>query len=153
MKKRTEPRIGTLPRRRKIMVYTVSIGSLVTGVVWLLYHYFIRTVDQFGFESPDPNQKWWIIAHAVFSFFAVWAFGVLWTNHVKRGWRAKVRRLTGGMLFGLTVWLTLTGVALYYIGQDDWRSWTSVLHWGAGLAAFAAFIWHLYFQRSPAEDH
>ena len=83
MKKRTEPRIGTLPRRRKIMVYTVSIGSLVTGVVWLLYHYFIRTVDQFGFESPDPNQKWWIIAHAVFSFFAVWAFGVLWTNHVQ----------------------------------------------------------------------
>ncbi|MBL8630478.1 MAG: hypothetical protein JNM81_12650 [Rhodospirillaceae bacterium] len=146
--KRTEARVGLLPRRRKITIYAVSLGTLLTGAVWLIYHYFIRTVDKFGFESPDPAQKWWIIAHAVFGVCAVWLFGVLWPNHVKKSWRVKVRRLTGGVLFGLVLWLTLTGVALYYIGQDDWRSWTSILHWGAGLAAAVAFIWHLYFQRS-----
>ena len=45
-------------------------------------------------------------------------------------------------MFGVTAWLALTGVALYYIGSDAWRDWVSILHWAVGLAALVAFLLH-----------
>jgi hypothetical protein len=141
--KKTSARVGALPTRRRITLYIVSAGVWLTGAVWLLYHYFIRTVDNFGFENPDPNQRWWLIAHAVFSLAAVWLFGVLWPNHVKKSWNQNVRRWSGGSLFGVILWLSVTGLALYYIGSDDWRAWTSFAHWVPGLAALLLFLYHL----------
>lgn len=146
--KKNTARVGALPLRRRLTTYGISIGVWVTGAVWLIYHYFIRAVDSFGFENPDPNQRWWLIAHAVFSFAAVWMFGVLWPNHVKKSWKQKIRRGSGGTLFGVTLWLTLTGIALYYIGSDAWRSWTSILHWAVGLAALGVFVYHLVTRNS-----
>lgn len=144
-------RVGALPFRRRMTTYGIAIGVWVTGAVWLIYHYFIRTVDQFGFENPDPNQRWWLIGHAIFSLAAVWMFGVLWPNHVKKSWKQKTRRLSGGSLFGVTLWLSLTGLALYYIGDDDWRSWTSLLHWIPGLIALGIFAIHLLTRVSQSQ--
>jgi hypothetical protein len=141
-------RIGHLPKRRRWTVYITSVGVWLTGAVWLIFHYFIKKVDQFGFENVHPAEKWWLIAHASFAFAAMWLFGVLWPGHVKKSWNAHIRRWSGGTLFGVTLWLSLTGFALYYIGSDAWRSWTSLSHWIAGLAALAAFLWHL-ITRTP----
>ena len=79
-------------------------------------------------------------------------FGVLWPGHVKAGWRMKSRRLSGGTLFGVVAWLTLTGLALYYIGSTQWRSWTSIAHWAVGLAAAAAFLLHLPTRKTAARS-
>ena len=133
---------GALPVGRRNTLYVVSIGTLATGVIWLVFQYFVRVVDQFGFENPHPQQRWWLIAHAVFSFVAVWMFGALWSDHIVRGWRAKLRRKSGGTMFGLGVWLTLTGCALYYVGSDFWRSLTSFAHWIPGVATLAVFLIH-----------
>lgn len=75
-------------------------------------------------------------------------FGLLWSNHVTKSWKAHIRRATGGLLFGCTAWLALTGCALYYIGSQTWRSWISILHWSIGLGALAAFLLHLW-TRTP----
>jgi hypothetical protein len=145
-----EPRLGALSRTRRRTLYGISVGVWVTGAVWLVYHYFIRSVDQFGFENAHPHQQWWLIAHAAFGCWALWMFGVLWPGHVKAGWRMKSRRLSGGTLFGVVAWLTLTGLALYYIGSTQWRSWTSIAHWAVGLAAAAAFLLHLPTRKTAA---
>ena len=146
--RRTIARVGALPTRRRLNIYAIAIGVWVTGVLWLIYHYFVRIIDNFGFENSHPLEQWWLIAHAIFSFAAVWMFGVLWPNHIKKGWKMKARRPTGGGLFGVILWLTLTGLALYYIGSDAWRSWTSILHWTVGLAGIVVFIWHLVTRTS-----
>lgn len=135
-------RTGVLPVGRRRLLHGLAIGTWLTGAVWLVFHYFVRTVDQFGFENPHPQQQWWLIAHAVFSFGAVWMFGALWSDHIVRGWKARLRRPTGGTLFGVSAWLTLTGCALYYIGNDFWREWTSLAHWIVGLLALIVFVIH-----------
>jgi hypothetical protein len=147
----TKGRIGHLQRPRRLTVYAVSIGVWVTGAIWLLFHYFVKQVDKFGFENAHPAEKWWLIGHAAFAFMSIWLFGVLWPAHVKKSWTAHIRRGSGGTLFGITTWLALTGLALYYIGSDTWRSWTSILHWAPGLGAVAIFAWHL-LTRTPRSD-
>jgi hypothetical protein len=145
-------RIGVLPHRRKNAIYLTAAGVWITGILWLIFHYFITVPDQFGFTQRHPLQKWWMIAHALLAVFAVWFFGMLWPNHVKRAWTKKVRRGTGGTLFGVTAWLSLTGVALYYIGDDSWRSATSLAHWIIGVVALGVFLLHLLTRRSHDQE-
>ncbi|MCU0761146.1 MAG: hypothetical protein MUF07_18360 [Steroidobacteraceae bacterium] len=137
-----KPRVGALPASRRRAVHWIATGTWVTGAVWLVFKYFVRVPDEFGFDNPHPMQQWWLIAHAIVSVFAVWMFGVLWPGHVIRGWKSHLRRPTGGTLFGITAWLALTGLALYYVGNDDWRSWVAILHWAVGLGAIVAFLLH-----------
>lgn len=143
-------RVGHMSHTRRVRLYVVSLACWCSGLAWLLFHYFMSSVDRFGFQAPHPGEKWSLIAHAIVSFYAIWWFGLLWPNHIKASWRLHIRRITGGVLFGCVAWLIATGCALYYIGSDRLRSWTSVLHWAVGLAALAAFLVHLMTRTSRA---
>ncbi|NBR18198.1 MAG: hypothetical protein EBT81_10105, partial [Gammaproteobacteria bacterium] len=69
---RAAMRTGVLPPGRRRLLHGVALGTWSTGAVWLVFHYFVRVVDEFGFDNPHPQQRWWLIGHAVFSFAAVW---------------------------------------------------------------------------------
>ncbi|MFO1425746.1 MAG: hypothetical protein U1F11_01970 [Steroidobacteraceae bacterium] len=142
--------MGALPTRRRRWVRALASGTWITGVVWLYFRYFVTVTDRFGFEGPHPQQHWWLVAHAAASFGAVWMYGVLWPGHVLRCWRSHLRRWSGGTLFGVTLWLILTGFALYYLGSDRLRDWTSILHWAVGLAAIGAWLVHRRANRPGA---
>ena len=145
---KSRSRVGVIAARRRTTLYVIALGVWLTGAVWLLYHYFIRSVDQFGFENIHPQQQYWLVAHGIFAVAAAWMFGVLWPGHVLGGWRAKIRRASGGWLFGGVAWLTLTGVALYYIGSTQWREWTSLAHWVIGLGWVVPYFVHVWYTRN-----
>jgi hypothetical protein len=137
------PRVGRLKKSRKLAVYAVSLALLLTGLLWLYFFYFVRVVDQFGFENPHPSQGYFMIAHALAALPAVWIYGFLWQIHVKPGWRARTKRWSGGTMWTLVLLMILTGYALYYIGNDVVRDWVSLTHWIAGLVALVVFLWHI----------
>ena len=126
---------------RRIGVYVVAGGVWATGVLWLVWRYFLRTQGPFGPEA-GPLEPWWLRAHALFAFAAIWSAGLLWGVHVVNGWRSGRRRWSGGVLFGGAVLLIATGYLLYYLGDDRLRAVDSIVHWVIGLAAIAAFAWH-----------
>jgi hypothetical protein len=131
-----------IPAARRTAIYLLSAALWLTGGLWLIFHHFMHKTDQFGFDGADPLERWWLIAHAVVGFWSIWMFGVLWSGHIKSGWRTKTRWISGGGLFLVVVWLVLTGVSLYYLSSDEWRKWTSLAHWIPGLAAVAVFLFH-----------
>jgi hypothetical protein len=134
-----------LPTLRRRMIYLIASGTWLTGCLWLVYHYFIKVKDQFGFDSVHPLEKWWLIFHAAFGFWAVWMFGNLWLHHIKLGWTIKARWISGGSLFLFVFWLIGTGYLLYYLGDAKLRGLTSLLHWIPGLAVIGLFFSHLSF--------
>lgn len=136
------PPTGALPPWQRRTIYGTAIAVWLTGVIWLIFKYFITSTDQFGFTSPHPQQRVWLILHAAASLLATWLFGLLWHHHIARGWESRQRRSSGGTLFGVILWLALTGFALYYIGSDSARSLISLAHWIVGLAALPAFLLH-----------
>lgn len=46
--------------------------------------------------------------------------------------------------------LAVTGYGLYYIVDDQWRSWTSTLHWIVGLLATALLTLHAVLGKQAA---
>lgn len=133
---------GALADWQRRAVYSVGAAVWLTGAVWLIFKYFVTVTDEFGFDNPHPQQPLWMIAHAAVSLSGLWLFGLLWHHHIARGWENRLRRATGGTLFGLIAWLAVTGCALYYIGNDTLRSWTSLAHWTIGLGTLAVLLLH-----------
>lgn len=122
-------------------MYAVAGGTWISGVLWLIFHYFLRTEGRFGFRN-HPLEAWWLKLHAAFSFGFLWILGVLWITHVLRGWHMRWRRRSGGALVGIALFLTVTGYGLYYIDARTWQEWTGIAHWAVGFAAIAAFFAH-----------
>jgi hypothetical protein len=135
-------RVGQLQQRHQVAVYALSVGLLLSGVLWLYFHYFVRVTDQFGFENPHPLQGQLLVAHAVFALPGVWVFGFLWRIHFKPSWRASRKRLSGGTLWSAVLLMCLSGYALYYIGSESARDIVSVIHWVVGIAATVVLLLH-----------
>jgi hypothetical protein len=136
-------------RRRRYVIYGAGLGLWLTGAVWLIFHYFVIREGKFGEPLTNPEEEWLIFADAAFSFAAVWLFGLLWDIHVVRAWKTRWRRRSGGTLFGVVAWLTVSGLLLYHVVADTPRYWLSLLHWTIGLATLAVFLVHLLSKSAP----
>ncbi len=137
-------------RTRRYTIYFISIGVFVTGVLWLIYHYFLRTPGPFGFQN-NPLEGWWLQLHGGFSFASLWVFGLLWSIHILRGWNMRWRRWSGGALVATVVLLTITGWGLYYFDSRVVREWTSIIHWVIGLISLVLFFLH-WLSKSAAHN-
>jgi hypothetical protein len=139
-----------LTRAYRLSIYTIAWGTWLTGVLWVIYHYFMRVKGQFGFKE-NPLEEWWLIGHGAFAVGATFLFGYLWRPHIVAGWYLHWRRWSGGSLAGTTIFLILTGYALYYIGGPEWLNWTSIVHWAVGIAAIALFFVHWLAKSRPRD--
>ncbi|HTP38188.1 MAG TPA: hypothetical protein VMI92_01320 [Steroidobacteraceae bacterium] len=135
-------RLRTLSRG----VYLTSAGVWLTGVLWLLFRYFLRRETDFGTAS-NPLEHWWLVAHGAFAFACLWLLGFLWRSHVVQGWKARRHRRTGGALFGAFMLLVISGYLLYYAASDAWHANVALLHWSLGLALPVVFIMHWAIRR------
>jgi hypothetical protein len=128
-------------RTRRYTIYFVSTGVFITGILWLIYHYFLRTPGPFGFQN-NPLEIWWLQLHGGFSFASLWIFGLLWSIHILRGWKMRWRRWSGGSLVAAALLLTITGWGLYYFDSREVREVTSIIHWVIGLISCGLFFLH-----------
>lgn len=144
-----EHRPIALTRGEKWFVYSASIGVWLTGALWVFYLYFMRLEGEFGPEK-NPLESLWQKLHGGFGYYAMFAVGLLWPIHVVRGWHARWRRWSGGTMFGVALFLAVSGVMLYYVG-DAWREWTGLAHWVVGLAALAPFLIHWLSKSRPTK--
>jgi hypothetical protein len=126
---------------RLYSVYVSAGGVWISGVLWLIYHYFMREEGPFGIQN-HPMEGVWLSMHGALAFFLVWAFGMLWAIHIVRGWNVNWRRWSGGSLVGATVVLTVTGIGLYYIGSTKIQNGVSLVHWIVGITALPLFLFH-----------
>ena len=144
---RISPRPPLLSLTRQIAVYVIAGGVWLTGALWVLLHYFFMGEGPFG-PVPHPLEFWSLAGHGAFAFGSLWLFGLLWGVHIPPGWRLVRRRWTGGIMFAFFAWYTVSGYLLYYLGGEEWRETTILLHWTSGLAAPIPFLIHR-FQKEP----
>lgn len=130
-----------LSRSTRIGIYTIGIGVWLSGVLWLLFHYFVLHLGPLG-PTTSPLEPWWLKLHGAFAFAAIWIFGLQWRVHIPAGWSGGRRRLSGGLLAGFLAWLIVSGYLLYYVGGEQFRSTVSLAHWLIGLAAPIGFLAH-----------
>jgi FtsH-binding integral membrane protein len=132
-------------RSHRLLLYGVSLALFLSGVGWA----WIQHLDRLGRASDTLLQiKTKLIAvHGFSAMFFVFLLGTLLVGHVRRAWHARKNRANGTFFLAAVSLLTLSGYALYYLGDEHWRAATSAFHLWLGVAAPALLILHVCFGR------
>ena len=139
------PPLKLRPNHRR-WLYVCSVLLLVSGLGWLVAHYFLHGRDDFP-GAPHPSEVWWLRLHGAAAMGSLVTFGMVLTHHVRSGWRQRVNRISGVVNLATIGALALSAYGLYYIVDDRARSAISVTHWVVGLIAAAALPVHISLGR------
>lgn len=145
MTRRRRP--SRLPRWQEWSVYATFGLLFVSGVAWLLLDSFVRTPGEFGPER-HPAEHWALVAHGLAAYAFLIIGGAMIPVHITLGWNIK-RNFKSGVIFAAALlFLALTALGLYYLGDDGLRPGVSLIHWVVGLAVLPLLLIHALKGRS-----
>jgi len=124
-------------------LYGMGAVLVLSGALWLLFHYYVRIPGEFG-PTLHPLEPWLLSIHGISAAGLLIGFGSVMPGHVRRAWRAARNRITGSIFFGVMLALTVTGYLLYYVGNETARSFLSIFHWAVGFGLPVLAGWHIW---------
>jgi len=133
-------RVRLSPRHERWVAGT-SLALLLSGVLWLLFHYFVAAPGEFG-EARHPLEAWWLRLHGAAAMGFLIVLGTVLPVHASPALALRRNRGTGAAVLCLIAALLVTGYALYYAGSEELRPWISAIHWAIGLIAAPALVLH-----------
>jgi hypothetical protein len=134
-----------LSRRHKIALYATLAAVFASGAAWAWMHYLAHAANEFG---ASLAETWTLAVHGLVAAGSLLFIGALLPLHIKFAWRANRNRSNGILMLFVVCLLIITGYALYYIGNERLRSWTSWTHLIVGLTLPAFLIIHIWRGRA-----
>jgi hypothetical protein len=123
-------------------VYGATAALAVSGIVWLIVHYFMAQPGDYG-PQIHPLEPWTLRLHGAAAMAGLVIYGSLLPVHVRRAWSIRRNIALGIGLVTIMLLLTVTGYLLYYSGNENTRPMISAAHWLVGLAVPALLVWHI----------
>ena len=138
------PPIGTGPILRleasfRWTVYSVAAALFVTGAAWLAADALKDGPSGDAWQEIGANL---LMVHGGAAMAMLMVLGALIPVHIRRGWRARKNRVSGGAMVTLNALLIPTAFGLYYCGSELMRPWISDAHIAAGFALAALIVIH-----------
>src|SRR3954468_9696141 len=131
-----------VPHRRKHALYAAFAAAFLTGILWLIFHYFLQRQGEFGAE-PHPLEQWWLRLHGACAFAMLWFGGLVWGTHARPALAQTRWRSSGLTIVVLIALLAASGYLLYYASDDAWRDAARLLHWVLGLLLAVPLLIHI----------
>jgi hypothetical protein len=125
-------RTNPLPPWQARLVIWSAVSLTASGLWWLLV--LLRRAPG---ELPAPIDPWLARWHGLSSMAGLFAFGVIASRHVGRGWALGERRPSGAGICVLFAAIALSGFALAYLVPEQWHPPVAWVHSGLGVVAFA----------------
>ena len=130
-------------------VYGATAALAVSGIIWLVVHYFVATPGEYG-PQIHPLEPWMLRLHGAVAMAGLIIYGSLLPVHIRRAWTIRRNFALGIGLVAFMLLLTVTGYLLYYAGDENTRPVISAAHWILGLAVPALLVWHVVSGRKLA---
>ena len=128
-----------LPAAQRWATYTVLAVVGLSGLAWSLLH----DVLQWGWMLSERRL---LIAHGVAAAIALVVIGALLPLHIRLAFHVKRNLKSGVAALSLMTFLGLTGLLLYYTGED-WRDGVKWSHLVVGTIACLAIPAHVWLGR------
>ena len=129
-------------RFTKKILYPSLLLIAISGITWLIGHYFLEIQGEFGPEK-HPLEIWSLRLHGFFAMFGLLCLGMLLEHHIKTYLKHPRRWWTGLPLLAVWIWLVISGYLLYYLIDDQWHNAFSLGHWIVGLISVLAAYLHI----------
>lgn len=146
-------RTARLAKWQLALLTTSGLGLWLSGICWLLLHYFGQIEGDFGLEV-NPAEPWMMKVHGLFLIAALLGIGGMFVAHIPKGWPQRHQRIAGIALSVILGFMIVSGYMLYYVGSENVRACTGVVHWSVGLSLPVIFAWHyLNARRARKRKH
>ncbi len=133
--------------------FTPKLISIIMASLFFTGLLLAPTTLQFRLQFDVPwrlNSESKILTAALHSFFSLVTIalvGALSSIHMRQEWKRDKNRLSGIILLSVLLFLTLTGLGIYYFGDDLLSSVSSVSHLVVGIIVLVIYVWHLSWSR------
>lgn len=131
---------------QKHLIYVLTVGLLLTGLVWLVLDRFVHIEGDFGPEKHAAQYPALLI-HGFMSFAYLLLLGSVLAQHVWRGWAIGLQRPQALILLLIQFLLVVTAPLLLYVAHERLREFASDVHLIAGLALALMLPVHIYLCR------
>lgn len=119
---------------QKSVVWTAITVVALTGFAWFALHDLVE-------REPGETERLLLMLHGISAYATLIVMGSLLPLHVRSGWHRRRKRWTGGTTLATLVLLAVTGLVLYYGGEQT-RETARWIHIGIGIACVALFPVH-----------
>lgn len=119
---------------QKSVVWTAITVVALTGFAWFALHDLVEA-------EPGETERLLLMLHGISAYATLIVVGSLLPLHVRSGWHRRRKRWTGGTTLATLVLLAVTGLVLYYGGEQT-RETARWIHIGIGIACVALFPVH-----------
>lgn len=141
------------PKSFRPMLYGVSLATLVTGLLLVPTFLDMRLEWDVPWRLEFSMRLPVVAAHALVAFWLLMLFGATWTVHIRHGWRIRGNLVSGFTLVGGMLLLAVTGVGIYYFGDEDLSLLSSAAHTLAGIIAPLFLFYHISVGKFRAREH
>ncbi len=141
------------PKSFKPMLYGVSLVTLLTGLLLVPTFLDLRLEWDVPWRLDFAMRLLVVAGHALVAFWLLMLFGATWTVHIRHGWRIRENLVSGFTLVGGMLLLALSGVGIYYFGDEDMSLISSTLHTVIGIIAPLFLLYHISFGKMRARNH
>ncbi len=130
-------------------VHLVFSVLWLSGVGWLLLHYFAARPGEFGLER-HPLEAPLLLVHGVVAMLALFVLGWFAALHSADGSRRRTRRASGWVLSTLIGVLAIAGCLQFFVSGEGAQSVLRLVHEVCGVALLLPVIAHLWSFSSNA---
>jgi hypothetical protein len=133
-----------LTRSERWIIYATMGFLWLSGCLWLYLEQRSAQQDLFSNE----RNAWAppvLTAHGVVAVVSMYLLGWITRHHILRWWSRHRRRQSGGSLAAILAILVVSGFALFFLTDDRWQRYTSLVHDVFGVAAPILAIQHWFF--------
>lgn len=131
------------------ILYLVFAAIWLSGGLWLVLEW-VKDQDLGPMRTPMQVVTMKVHGAAILVYLAL--LGTLFT-HVRRGFALRSNRVSGSLIIGANVVLTLSAWLLYYVTSDSVRDWSSALHWAVGLSILPLLCVHVWMGQVWSATH
>ncbi|MDG0818179.1 hypothetical protein [Bdellovibrio svalbardensis] len=136
--------------------FSVKFISICLGVLFLTGLLLTPTTLEVRLDKTVP---WRLSAdsrvavagiHTLLALISIAIVGALSSIHMRKEWNRKRNRVSGISLVAVFVFLALSGLGIYYFGNETLSVLASVSHLTVGILILFIYIWHLLYKKTAA---
>lgn len=126
--------MNAYPPGFKTILHTVLSALFLSGLLLMPGALEMRMEWDVPWSLDRGSRVWTAAGHAASYFATLLLLGALWTIHMRTGWRRAENTLSGNLMLASFGLLVLSGLGLYYAGDEAFGRIALYGHLLAGLA-------------------
>ena len=125
------------------IIISIMVVLLITGCLLTPTTLDLRMEWDMPWRLSADQRVYTVALHTLFSYVMLCLFGAIWRIHILAGIKQKQNLYSGLTLTGIMIALTITGVGIFYLGNDTASTLASITHLVLGTIIVFFFFYHI----------